>query len=39
MYLSSNIGSLPVVGLPVEPLSATENSVVAMDISSVVAMN
>jgi hypothetical protein len=37
--MSSDIGSLPVVGLPVEPLPVSKNSIVAMDISSVVALN
>jgi hypothetical protein len=37
--LSSNIGSLPFVGLPVEPLHGFETFVVARGISSVVAMN
>jgi hypothetical protein len=33
--LSSDIGLLPIVGLPVEPLPRSENSVVARGISSV----
>ena len=37
--LSSDIGFLPVVGLPRDPLPASKTSVVAMDISSVVAVN
>jgi hypothetical protein len=37
--LSSNIGSLPVVGLPVEPLPRFETSIVAKGISSMVAVN
>jgi hypothetical protein len=39
MDLSSDIGSLLVVGLPVEPLPASENFVVTVDISSVVIVN
>jgi hypothetical protein len=37
--LYSDIGSLPVVGLPIEPLPVFETFVVAKGISSVVAMN
>jgi hypothetical protein len=37
--LSSDIGSLPVVGMPIEPLLVFETSIFAMDISSVVAVN
>jgi hypothetical protein len=37
--LSFDIGSLPVAGLPVEPLSASETFFVVLDISSVVTMN
>jgi hypothetical protein len=37
--LSSDIGSLPVVGLPVERLPVFETSIVAKGISSVVAVN
>jgi hypothetical protein len=37
--LSSDIGSLPVKGLPAEPLPRSETSVVARDISSVGAVN
>jgi hypothetical protein len=37
--LSADIGSLLVVGMPVEPLPVSGNSIVATDISSVVAMN
>jgi hypothetical protein len=39
MDLSSDIGSLPVVGIPVEPLPVSETFVVTTDISSVVAVN
>jgi hypothetical protein len=39
MDFSFDIGSLPVVGLPVEPLPVFETSVVARGISSVVSMN
>jgi hypothetical protein len=39
MDLSSDIGSLLVVGLPVEPLPVFEYFVVAKGISSVVAVN
>jgi hypothetical protein len=37
--LSYDIGSLPIAGLPGDPLLASETSVVAVDISSVVTMN
>jgi hypothetical protein len=37
--LSSDIGFLPVAGLPTEPLPMSETSVVAVDISSVVIVN
>ena len=37
--LSSDIGSLPIVGLPVEPLPVSETYVVAMGILSVVVVN
>jgi hypothetical protein len=37
--LSSNIGSLPFVGLPIEPLPVSETFVVTKDISSVVSVN
>jgi hypothetical protein len=39
MDLSSDIGSLLVVGMPVEPLPMSETSIVAKGISSVVAVN
>jgi hypothetical protein len=39
MDLSSDIGSLPVVGLPAEPLPVSKTFVVAVDISSVVIVN
>jgi hypothetical protein len=39
MDLSSDIGSLPVVGLPVEPLLVFGTSIVTKGISSVVAVN
>jgi hypothetical protein len=39
MDRSSNIGSLPVVGLSLEPLPGFETYVFAKGISSVVAMN
>jgi hypothetical protein len=37
--LSVDTGFLPVVGLPAEPIPASETFVVAMGISSVVAVN
>jgi hypothetical protein len=37
--LSTDTGFLPVVGLPIEPLSASETSIVAMDILSVGEVN
>jgi hypothetical protein len=37
--LSSDIGSLPVVGIPVKPLPLSETYVAAKGISSVVAVN
>jgi hypothetical protein len=37
--MSSNIGSLPIVGLPIKPLPASETFVVRVDISSVVIVN
>jgi hypothetical protein len=37
--LSSDIGSLPVVGPPIEPLPVFETFVVAKGISSVVVVN
>jgi hypothetical protein len=37
--LSLDIGSLPIVGLPVEPLPMFETFVVIKDISSVVVVN
>jgi hypothetical protein len=37
--LSSDIGSLLVVGMPVEPLPVFETSIVTKGISSVVALN
>ena len=39
MDLSSDIGSLPVVGMPIEPLPGFETSVVTKGISSVVVVN
>jgi hypothetical protein len=39
MDLSFDIGSLPVVGFPAEPLPGFENSIVARGISSVVIVN
>jgi hypothetical protein len=39
MDLSSDIGFLPVAGLPAEPLPASETYVVAVDILSVVIVN
>jgi hypothetical protein len=37
--MSYDIGSLPVVGIPVEPLLVSETYVVTVDISSVVKVN
>jgi hypothetical protein len=37
--LYSNIGFLPVAGMPAEPLPMSETSIVVVDISSVVIMN
>jgi hypothetical protein len=37
--LSSDIGSLPVVGIPIEPLPVSKTFVVAKGISSVVVVN
>jgi hypothetical protein len=39
MYFSFDIGYLPVVRLPVEPLPGSETSTVSKDISSVVVVN
>jgi hypothetical protein len=39
MDMSSYIGSLPVAGLPIEPLPTFETFVFVVDISSVVTMN
>jgi hypothetical protein len=39
LYLSSVIGSLPIVGLPVEPLPVSETFDVATDILSAATMN
>jgi hypothetical protein len=37
--LSSDIGSIPVVGIPVEPLPVSENYAIPKGISSVVVVN
>jgi hypothetical protein len=39
MDLSSNIGFIPVAGLPAEPLPVFETSVVVVEILSVVIVN
>jgi hypothetical protein len=39
MDMSSDIGSPPIIGLPTEPLPASETFVVVVDISSVVTVN